>query len=138
MGGELKEHPTAMLREADYEVIDFADGVPTPDDDHPDFVAPLARAVFSMDRDVAIRDSGVGACIAANKLPGARVCPIHEARSARQKVEDDDLNVMCLGGLVVSHALALELVKTFLAAGLSGAERHRRRLTKITALENKY
>jgi len=138
-GFELKEHLVGMLREAGYEVIDFGDGQPKPDDDYPDFVVPLARAVArgEVDRGVAICGSGVGACIAANKVPGVRACLIHETFSAHQGVEDDDLNLICLGGLVVGHALAWELVTTFLASRFSGAERHRRRLSKVAELENK-
>jgi ribose 5-phosphate isomerase B len=100
---------------------------------------PLARAVArgDVDRGVASCGSGVGACIVANKTPGVRACLIHETFSAHQGVEDDDLNVICLGGLVVGYALAWELVQTFLAARFSGAERHRRRLSKVTKLENK-
>jgi ribose 5-phosphate isomerase RpiB len=70
-------------------------------------------------------------------VPGVRACLIHEAFSARQGVEDDAMNMICLGGLVVGHALAWELVKTFLAARFSGAERHRRRLAKVADLENR-
>ena len=110
---------------------------PTPDDDYPDFVVPLARALArgDVDRGVAICGSGVGACMAANKVPGVRACLIHDAFSAHQGVEDDDLNLICLGGLVVGQALAWELVRTFLAARFSGAERHRRRLAKVARLE---
>ena len=138
-GFELKEYLAGKLREARYEVVDFGDSQPKPDDDYPDFVVPLARAVAGgeVDRGVAICGSGVGACIAANKVPGVRACLIHETFSAHQGVEDDDLNMICLGGLVVGHALALELVQTFLAARFSGAERHRRRLAKVADLENK-
>ena len=137
-GFELKEHLVEMLREAGYEVIDFGAGRPKRDDDYPDFVVPLARAVArgEVNRGVAICGSGVGACVVANKAPGVRACLIHETFSAHQGVEDDDLNVMCLGGLVVGHALAWELVTTFLTARFSGAERHRRRLVKIAQLEN--
>jgi ribose 5-phosphate isomerase B len=85
---------------------------------------------------VAVCGSGVGASVAANKVAGVRACLIHETFSAHQGVEDDDLNLICLGGLVIGHALAWELVETFLAAHFSGAERHRRRLAKIAALEN--
>jgi ribose 5-phosphate isomerase B len=88
-----------------------------------------------MERGIAICGSGVGATVAANKVPGVRACLIHETFSAHQGVEDDDLNVICLGGLVVGHALAWELVQTFLAARFSGAERHSRRLSKIAELE---
>ena len=138
-GYDLKEHLARMLREADYEVIDFGDGQPTSDDDYPDFVVPLARAVArgELDRGVAICGSGVGASVVANKMAGGRACLIHETFSAHQGVEDDDLNMICLGGLVVGHALAWELVHTFLAARFSGAERHRRRLAKVAELEHK-
>jgi ribose 5-phosphate isomerase B len=87
------------------------------------------------ERGVAICGSGVGATVAANKITGVRACLILENFSAHQGVEDDDLNMICLGGLVVGHALAWELVQTFLAARFSGAERHRRRLAKVTHLE---
>ena len=95
-GFELKEYLAGMLREADYDVVDFGDGRPKPDDDYPDFVVPLAHAVArgDMDRGVAICGSGVGACIAANKVPGVRACLIHECFSAHQGVEDDDMNVI--------------------------------------------
>jgi ribose 5-phosphate isomerase B len=138
-GFESKEYLAGMLREAGYEVADFGASQPTPDDDYPDFVVPLARAVArgEVDRGVAICGSGVGACIAANKVPGARACLIHESFSARQGVEDDDMNVICLGGRVVTNTLAWELVKAFLQARFNGAERHRRRLAKIAKLEIK-
>jgi ribose 5-phosphate isomerase B len=84
---------------------------------------------------VAICGSGVGACVVANKLPGVRACLILESFSARQGVEDDNLNVICLGGRLVTHQAALGLVTTFLDARFSGAERHLRRLAKMTALE---
>jgi len=138
-GFELKEYLAGRLREAGYEVIDFGDRKPNKDDDYPDFIVPLARAVSSGDvsRGVGICGSGVGASVAANKVVGVRACLIHENFSAHQGVEDDDMNMMCLGGLVVGHALAWELVQTFLAARFSGAERHRRRLAKVADLQNK-
>ena len=138
-GYELKEYLVRMLRDAGHEVIDFGDGQPKLDDDYPDFVVPLARAVAcgDVERGVAICGSGVGASVVANKVAGVRACLIHETFSAHQGVEDDDLNLICLGGLVVGHALAWELVKTFLSARFSGAERHRRRLAKVAELENK-
>jgi ribose 5-phosphate isomerase B len=136
-GYELKEYLLGRLREAGHEVIDFGDDKPSEDDDYPDFIVPLARAVAGGDveRGVGICGSGVGASIAANKVDGVRASLIHESFSAHQGVEDDDLNIMCLGGLVVGHALAWELVETFLAAKFSGAERHCRRLAKVSALE---
>ena len=138
-GYELKEQLLRMLREAGYDVIDFGDQQPKSDDDYPDFVVPLARAVADgkVERGVAICGSGVGASVAANKVAGVRACLIHENFSAHQGVEDDDLNLICLGGLVVGTATASELVQTFLAARFSGAERHRRRLAKVAALECK-
>ena len=138
-GFELKQYLEGRLREAGLAVNDFGDHHAQADDDYPDFIGPLARAVASgeMDRGIAICGSGVGACIAANKVPGVRACLIHENFSAHQGVEDDDLNIICFGGLVIGHALAWELVQTFLAAQFSGAERHRRRLDEIVALEKR-
>ena len=137
-GFESKEYLAGMLRGAGYEVVDFGDSQANPDDDYPDFVVPLAHAVArgEVNRGIAICGSGVGAAVAANKVPGVRACLIHESFSAHQGVEDDDLNVMCLGGRVVGHALAWELVERFLAARFSGAERHRRRLAKVADLES--
>jgi ribose 5-phosphate isomerase B len=136
-GFELKQYLLGTLREAGYHVTDFGDHRPQPDDDYPDFIVPLARAVASgdVDRGIAICGSGVGASVAANKVTGVRACLIHETFSAHQGVEDDDLNIICLGGLVVGHATAWELVQTFLAAHFSAAERHVRRLAKVSALE---
>ena len=136
-GYDLKQHLAKLLREAGYTVIDFGNSQPVPDDDYPDYVQPLARAVAAgeVDRGVAICGSGVGASVIANKVPGVRACLIHEVFSARQGVEDDDLNVICLGGLVIGHGLARELVEAFLAARFSGATRHRRRLAKVAELE---
>jgi ribose 5-phosphate isomerase B len=137
-GYELKQYLAAMLRKAGYEVIDFGASQPEPDDDYPDFVAPLARAVArgDVERGVAVCGSGVGASVAANKVAGVRACLIHENFSARQGVEDDNLNMICLGGRVLGHGLAWELAQTFLAARFSGAERHRRRLAKVADMEN--
>jgi len=137
-GYELKQHLLGTLREVGYEVIDFGDRKPKADDDYPDFALPLARAVSTRDveRGIAICGSGVGVTILANRIPGVRACLIHDTYSARQGVEDDDLNMICLGGLVIGHAMAWELVQTFLSANFSGATRHRRRLAKVAELEN--
>ena len=136
-GFESKVYLVGMLRASEYEVVDFGDEQQNPDDDYPDFVVSLARAVArgEVDRGVAICGSGVGACIAATKVAGVRACLIHESLSAHQGVEDDDMNVICLGGRVVANTFAWELVRTFLEARFSGAERHRRRLAKISTLE---
>jgi len=136
-GFDLKAYLCGQLRTAGHAVTDFGDREREPRDDYPDFVAPLARAVAAgrVGRGIAICGSGVGATVAANKVRGVRACLIHESFSAHQGVEDDDLNLMCLGGLVVGPAAAWELVQIFLAARFGGAARHRRRLAKIAALE---
>ena len=137
-GFELKQHLSARLTDAGYLVLDFGDARLQAADDYPDFIVPLARAVAdaTVARGVGICGSGVGASVAANKVPGVRACLIHETFSAHQGVEDDDLNMLCLGGLVVGHATAWELVQAFLDARFSGAERHRRRLAKILEIEH--
>jgi len=136
-GYASKEYLTGMLRGALYEVVDFGDNQLRLDDDYPDFVVPLARAVArgDVDRGVAICGSGVGASIAANKVAGVRASLIHESFSAGQGVEDDDMNVICLGGRVIANQFAWGLVKIFLKARFSGAERHTRRLGKVAELE---
>jgi ribose 5-phosphate isomerase B len=138
-GFELKQYLVETLRKGGCHVIDFGSRSLDPDDDYPDFVVPLARAVARGEvfRGVAICGSGVGVCVAANKLAGVRACLLHDTFSAHQGVEDDDLNVICLGGLVVGHALAWELVQTFLAARFTGEDRHRRRLAKVAEVENR-
>jgi ribose 5-phosphate isomerase B len=136
-GLALKEYLVGRLRDRGEHVVDFGDRELQPGDDFPDFVVPLARAVAAghVRRGIALCGSGVGACVAANKIPGARACLIHDTFSARQGVEDDALNIICLGGLVVGPSLAWELVDTFLAARFSRKARHLRRLQKITDLE---
>jgi ribose 5-phosphate isomerase B len=136
-GHDLKLSLAAKLRAAGFEPVDFGNLQPAPGDDYPDWVVPMARAVASgaVERGVALCGSGVGACVAANKVRGVRACLILDPFSARQGVEDDDLNVICLGGQVAGPALAWDLVATFLAARFSGAERHCRRLAKVAALE---
>jgi ribose 5-phosphate isomerase B len=138
-GFELKEYLLARLRIEGYEVIDFGNTVLNPDDDYPDYVVPLANAIINqtISRAIAICGSGVGACIIANKIAGIRVCLIHEEFSAKQGVEDDDMNMICLGGRVIDQHLAWTLTTTFLNAKFSGLERHIRRLGKMKAIENK-
>ena len=138
-GFELKQYLTERLRKAGCQVVDCGSRDLTPEDDYPTFVVPLARAVARGEvlRGVAICGSGVGACLAANKVSGVRACLLHDTFSAHQGVEDDDLNVICLGGLVVGHALAWKLVQTFLAARFTGADRYRRRLAKVAEVENR-
>ncbi len=138
-GFTMKERMAAALREAGYELTDFGATALDPADDYPDFVIPLAKAVGEgeLDRGIALCSSGVGASIAANKIAGVRAALVHDGYSAHQGVEHDDMNVICLGSLVVGYAEAWELVLTFLAATFSGAERHLRRLAKVAALENR-
>src|SRR5277367_6686317 len=138
-GFELKEKLAARLRNAGHEVDDFGAHQLIPEDDYPDFVVPLARAVAAgkVDRGVAVCGSGVGASVCANKIKGVRACLIEDHFSARQGVEDDNLNVLCLGGRIEGPELAWDLVQTFLGATFSGADRHLRRLRKVAALEEK-
>ncbi len=136
-GFELKEQLAEEVRGLGHEVVDFGADEYDPHDDYPDFVVPLARAVAQggMERGLAICGSGVGASIAANKVPGVRAALITEVYSARQGVEDDDMNIMCLGGQVTCFALAWELVQVFLKARFKGGERYERRLDKVAKLE---
>jgi ribose 5-phosphate isomerase B len=139
-GFVLKGEIAEFLRSKGYEVEDFGAYHMDSADDYPDFVIPLARAIASgiVERGVALCGSGVGASVAANKVPGVRAGLIHDVFSAHQGVEDDDMNVFCLGARVIGPALALELINTFLAAKFSGAVRHKRRLAKLHVLENEH
>ncbi|MGA2407742.1 MAG: RpiB/LacA/LacB family sugar-phosphate isomerase [Bacteroidales bacterium] len=136
-GFELKMQLIAALKDAGFIIVDFGANELDKTDDYPDFVAPLARAVANGDiyRGVAICGSGVGACIAANKVHGARAGMITDPFSAHQGVEDDDMNIICLGGNVTGYCLALELVKIFLNASFKETERYVCRLKKVLALE---
>ncbi len=136
-GFGLKEELVAHLRDAGHEVIDFGAHTLDSEDDYPDFVVPLAQAVVAgkVDRGVAICGSGVGASVCANKVQGVRACLIHDHFSAKQGVEDDHMNILCMGGRTVGPAVAWDLVETFLAAEFSNAPRHLRRLGKVASLE---
>jgi len=136
-GFELKEQLKQELKGLGHEVVDFGALEYTPEDDYPDLVVPLAQAVAKGEvaRGVAICGSGVGACVAANKVPRVRAALITDPYSAHQGVEDDAMNIMCLGGRVTCYALAWELIQAFLKASFKGAERFKRRLDKIKALE---
>jgi ribose 5-phosphate isomerase B len=137
-GYGLKEELVAQLRKGGHEVVDFGAHRLTSDDDYPDFVIPLAKAVVAgqVERGVAICGSGVGAAVCANKVPGARASLIHDHFSAKQGVEDDHMNILCMGGRTVGPAVAWDLVQTFLAAEYSQAPRHLRRIGKVAALES--
>ncbi len=136
-GFELKTHLISLLKAAGYEVKDFGANTLVQGDDYPDFVAPLAKAVANgeVTRGLAICGSGVGACVAANKVTGVRAALITESFSAHQGVEDDQMNVMCLGGRVTGPSLAWELVVAFLGAHFKPEERFQRRLDKVVELE---
>jgi ribose 5-phosphate isomerase B len=136
-GFELKEKLLAALTFAGYVVKDFGAFNLVGTDDYPDFVVPMARAVSGgeLTRGLAICGSGVGACVAANKVSGARAALITDSFSAHQGVEDDDMNIMCLGGRITGTELAWELVQAFLKADFKSEERFVRRLSKVAALE---
>jgi ribose 5-phosphate isomerase B len=136
-GFSLKQELVAELRAAGHEVVDFGAHSLNEGDDYPDYVLPLARAVGASDvqRGVAICGSGVGASVCANKVRGIRAALIHDHFSAKQGVEDDHMNILCMGGRTVGPAVAWDLVQTFLAARFSSAERHLRRLSKVAAVE---
>lgn len=136
-GFGLKQILAARLRAAGHDVQDFGAHELTPDDDYPDFVIPLGQAIAAggVERGIAVCGSGVGAAICANKIKKVRACLIEDHFSAKQGVEDDDLNLICLGGRIEGPDLAWDLVQTFLAAEFSRAPRHLRRLGKVAALE---
>ena len=136
-GFELKQKIKEFLTSKDYKVVDFGAMEFDSSDDYPDFVIPLAKAVAAgkIFRGIAICGSGVGACIASNKILGVRAALISDHFSAHQGVEDDDMNMLCLGGRVIGYSCAEEFVMAFLAAKFIGAERHIRRLRKIQDLE---
>ena len=138
-GFALKEEIVARLRGTIHEVVDLGANTLKPGDDYPDFVIPLAQAVSAgtFDRGIAVCGSGVGAAVCANKIHGVRAALIHDHFSARQGVEDDHMNIICMGGRTVGPEVAWELIMTFLGAEFSQAERHLRRLAKVAALENK-
>jgi len=136
-GFELKAQILLALTAAGYLVKDFGAYQLVPEDDFPDFVVPLAKAVSAgeITRGLAICGSGVGACVAANKVHSVRAALISDTFSAHQGVEDDDMNVMCMGGRITGSALAWELVLTFLKADYKGDVRFKRRLDIISDLE---
>jgi ribose 5-phosphate isomerase B len=136
-GWSLRQRILDELRGRGMEVVDCGPPEPVPGDDYPDVAAAVGRAVASgrADRGILVCGSGVGASIAASKLTGVRCALCHDPFSARQGVEDDDMNVMAMGARVIGPELAAELLKDFLEARFSGAERHRRRLGKVAALE---
>jgi ribose 5-phosphate isomerase B len=136
-GFPLKERLVDSMREAGHEIIDCGADRVIPGDDYPDYAERVAAAITDgrAERGVLICGSGVGASVAANKFTGIRAALCHDTFSAHQGVEDDSMNVICLGARVVGPSLAEELVQTFLKARFSGAERHVRRLAKVNAFD---
>ncbi len=137
-GLELKEKLVVRLREAGHEITDFGARQLQPDDDYPDFVIPLARAVAAgtVERGIAVCGSGVGASVCANKIKGISAALIEDHYSSKQGVEHDHMNILCLGGRTLGLFAAWDLVEAFLAAEFSQEPRHLRRLRKVAALED--
>ena len=138
-GVELKAHVMDQLRKEGHDVTDLGTNT-TEAVDYPDYAKAVALAVLrgQAERAILICGSGAGACVAANKFKGIRSATCHDSFSARQCVDDDDVNVLCLGARVVGPELAIELVRAYVAARFSGAERHRRRLAKVAAFEDAF
>lgn len=137
-GFELKAVVAAAIESAGHEILDCGTNSRA-SVDYPDYAAAVADAIAEgrSDRGIILCGSGVGACIAANKVRGIRAGVCHDVYSAHQGVEHDDMNVLCLGARIIGAALAPELVHAFLAAEFSGEERHQRRLDKVIAIENR-
>jgi len=136
-GWEMKNGLAEFLRKQGHDVREVFPDKYDPQDDYPDAAEALGRAVASkkVERGILICGSGVGACVAANKIRGVRAGLCHDTYSAHQGVEHDDVNVLCLGARIIGEATAQELVTAFLGARFSGEERHARRLRKTMALE---
>ena len=138
-GFELKQEVAAQLRKDGYEVVDVGTDS-TAAVDYPDYAEKVALAVTEgrAERAVLVCGSGVGACVAANKVPGIRAAICHDVYSAHQGVEHDDMNVLVLGGRIIGPAIAHELVEAFAKARYTAEERHARRLAKVLAIEKRY
>jgi len=136
-GFGLKEELLARLQASGHEVVDFGAHSLNAGDDYPDYVVPLARAVVAgeVERGIAICGSGVGASVCANKVPGIRAALIHDHFSARQGVEDDHMNILCMGGRTVGPEVAWDLVSAYLESAYSSEPRHLRRLAKVADVE---
>jgi RpiB/LacA/LacB family sugar-phosphate isomerase len=138
-GFALKQELLGLLRDEGHDVLDVGTHSADPVD-YPDVAEAVAAAVRDgrAGRGVLVCGSGVGASVAANKIPGIRAAVCHDSYSAHQGVEHDDMNVLVLGGRVVGPALARELARAFVSARFSGEERHLRRLEKVQAIERRY
>jgi ribose 5-phosphate isomerase B len=136
----LKVGLIPWLETQDIEIVDLGAEIFNPADDYPDFAEDVAEAILTgqAERGILICGSGVGAVIAANKIPGIRACLCHDTYTARQGVEHDDMNLLCLGGRVIGVELAKELITAFLKAEFLDEGRYRRRLDKVLAIEARY
>src|SRR5262245_21318646 len=136
-GFVLKAHVIQLVRASGHSVVDCGAMQEVPDDDYPDFAKAVAEAVRGgkAERGIIVCGSGVGVSVAANKMPGIRAAMCHDTFSARQGVEDDSMNVLCLGARVIGPELASDVIRAFLGATFSGAERHSRRLNKVKQIE---
>jgi len=136
-GFGLKEELLGRLKSAGHDVVDFGAHSLAPADDYPDYVLPLAKAVSAgeVERGIAICGSGVGASVCANKVQGIRAALIHDHFSAKQGVEDDHMNILCMGGRTVGPEVAWDLVRTYVEAVYSFEPRHLRRLEKVAEIE---
>jgi RpiB/LacA/LacB family sugar-phosphate isomerase len=137
-GFDMKHELAERLKKEGHQIIDFGNKRYDTNDDYPDFAIPLAQAIASgeIERGVLVCGSGVGASIAANKVAGVRAALCHDDFTARQGVEDDDMNVLCLGGRTMGIAVAWDCVCNFIGVRFSGGDRHRRRLAKVCKLES--
>ena len=138
-GFSLKSIIADFLKGLRHEVHDLGTHSPDPVD-YPDFAMTVSQEILvrKAERGILICGSGVGACVAANKFPGIRAATCHDSFSAHQGVEDDNINILCLGARVIGPELAKDIVKIWLGASFSGAERHKRRLSKIENFERDY
>jgi len=138
-GFAMKEGLLNLLKKAGFDVRDYGAKTLQKEDDYPDYVIPLSRDIASgeLSKGIAVCGSGVGACVTGNKIAGVRACLIHEHFSAKQGVEDDNMNLLCLGARVLTLESAWELTQIFLEANFSGLDRHKRRIAKVQELENK-
>ena len=136
-GFELKVQLVPWLGASNHEIVDLGAHVFDAGDDYPDFASTVADAVRSgqADRGIVVCGSGVGACITANKIPGARACLCHDTFSARQGVEHDDMNIICLGGRIIGLDLSKEVLRAFLGASYLAEPRFQRRLEKLLRVE---
>ena len=139
-GYPLKKLVHAWLEKKGHKVLNLGVDTDATPADYPDYARAVSEAVTSAkaERGVIVCGSGVGATIAANKVPGVRACMCHDTFSARQGVEDDDMNVLCLGGRIIGSELAAEVLGAFLGAKFTGLDRHQRRKDKVTAIERTY